>query len=513
MTDTLTIRRFQARYHLRPSQFDQRDRLNRLIPQVTGDALEMALDRVGISPSEVVCIRSLNLLIRLQLSRTDSSLVQDWAELLANAIAAALTNATVAVRYRTRSLALIDMGAKIAQQRFELAWAWRQAGFWDSSGNLSGNLTDLAAAADQFTRALTREPEFAIPVLVALAAQGLLDRLAHQWNGEAWLQIAAAVMQSGGSASQAILSEIATPVPADEQHLQSLQAQGPSAMLAAQASRIIEQSRILANLPIARMSPNALHAAILLAVLEVEPSLLRAPPSRLIDLVRTVFERVHELPTRLQTRQGIEDRSPKASPPFVAPPAIEPVTASKAISPNDSSKTPLADQSVAPEYRTAFGGLLFLLRLEDILGVPVRALEFSPVTARGLQWFQHRLALALQPLEPDDPAALAFCGLPPQAPHPSLDQPSPSPAEQDFINGCVTDLSAALREALQKPDENPQKLLQFVCWRRARILADPGWIDVRLDMGDLSVEIRRAGLDLDPNFIPWLGIVMRFVYE
>jgi hypothetical protein len=27
------------------------------------------------------------------------------------------------------------------------------------------------------------------------------------------------------------------------------------------------------------------------------------------------------------------------------------------------------------------------------------------------------------------------------------------------------------------------------------------------------VEVRRAGLDLDPGWIPWLGAVVRFVYE
>jgi hypothetical protein len=24
---------------------------------------------------------------------------------------------------------------------------------------------------------------------------------------------------------------------------------------------------------------------------------------------------------------------------------------------------------------------------------------------------------------------------------------------------------------------------------------------------------RRAGLDLDPGYVPWLGVVVRFVYE
>jgi len=42
--------------------------------------------------------------------------------------------------------------------------------------------------------------------------------------------------------------------------------------------------------------------------------------------------------------------------------------------------------------------------------------------------------------------------------------------------------------------------------------AAPGWIDVLLDLDELSVEVRRAGLDLDPGYLPWLGCVVRFRY-
>jgi hypothetical protein len=56
-------------------------------------------------------------------------------------------------------------------------------------------------------------------------------------------------------------------------------------------------------------------------------------------------------------------------------------------------------------------------------------------------------------------------------------------------------------------------VLQFVCQRRAAIVADPGWIEVRLSLDEVSTEIRRVGLDLDPDYVPWLGVVVRFVYE
>jgi hypothetical protein len=52
-----------------------------------------------------------------------------------------------------------------------------------------------------------------------------------------------------------------------------------------------------------------------------------------------------------------------------------------------------------------------------------------------------------------------------------------------------------------------------VCRRHAEILAEPGWIDVKLALDEVSTDIRRAGLDLNPGYIPWLGIVVRFVYD
>jgi hypothetical protein len=48
--------------------------------------------------------------------------------------------------------------------------------------------------------------------------------------------------------------------------------------------------------------------------------------------------------------------------------------------------------------------------------------------------------------------------------------------------------------------------------RRAELRIDPGWIEARFDLDDVSIDVRRAGLDLDPGYLPWLGAVVRFTY-
>ena len=39
-----------------------------------------------------------------------------------------------------------------------------------------------------------------------------------------------------------------------------------------------------------------------------------------------------------------------------------------------------------------------------------------------------------------------------------------------------------------------------------------GSIEVRFPLSAVDTRVRRAGLDLDPDFVPWLGCVVRFSY-
>jgi hypothetical protein len=178
------------------------------------------------------------------------------------------------------------------------------------------------------------------------------------------------------------------------------------------------------------------------------------------------------------------------------------------LSPQIESQGPLRSQAF-----TGFGGLLYLLHIVGIHKIPERAMASEVVATRGLAWFQHRLALALQPMEPDDPAALAFCGLAPAAEHPSKRQPPPSLEEQEFIDAMAAEVQDALGKSFSEQMGPPEKLLQFVCRRQAQVVADPGWLEIRFSLEDVSVEIRRSGLDIDPGYLAWLGVVVKFVYE
>jgi hypothetical protein len=48
--------------------------------------------------------------------------------------------------------------------------------------------------------------------------------------------------------------------------------------------------------------------------------------------------------------------------------------------------------------------------------------------------------------------------------------------------------------------------------RTARLVIDPGWIEAEVPLDSVDVAVRRAGLDLNPGAVPYLGCVVRFRY-
>jgi hypothetical protein len=156
---------------------------------------------------------------------------------------------------------------------------------------------------------------------------------------------------------------------------------------------------------------------------------------------------------------------------------------------------------------TSCGGLLLLAPLLPLCG----ALPLLEDTALwpDLPQALHQFALHLWPLAPHDPAALAFCGLQPlQAPPAPLHA---TPAQQAALQNAQALLLDHLDQRL--PDWRGPGLLARVLCRPARISADPGWIEVIFPLRDVAIELRRAALDLDPGFLPWLGVVLRYRYE
>jgi hypothetical protein len=533
MTDAVHIRRIKARYRLQPSQVAEKRRLDSVLRKAAGEMLELALERAGVRSSEIICIRTLNVPVSLQLSGADSALAAEWATMLAKAIALAATDSLTCVRYRSHRLALIDMGANIAQGRLDRVWAWRQMGFWQRRESPA----DLSTAVREFAEALRREPQGIVAALAALARRGLLRPLAPYLE-KSWPQLAFAVLEAGGVNVAAnwntLPGNFVLAAQEPEPSGQSAQPGVGSQLgrvrddrfreIAMQRARYtLGRSAILCDLRNIHLPELEAKSLAMLALLECEPALSQVAVDHLLaaaDVIcymefrrtSTRLKRPNDFSRRALPRDLRSEANSKALPlksaeadrerlPEHARQPAEP-------SPQIESQGPLRSQAF-----TSFGGLLYLLPIVGALKIPERAMVSEAVATRGLKWFQHRLALTLQPMEPDDPAALAFSGLGPAAEDPSRQQPPPSLEEQEFIGAMAAEVQDALGKLFSEPMGTPEKLMQFVCRRQAQVVADPGWLEIRFSLDDVSVEIRRSGLDIDPGYLAWLGVVVKFIYE
>lgn len=477
--DTLYIRQFTARYHLRKSTRDERERLDKILRTVLDDMLEQALQHVGVPIEEEVCIRQLTIPVRLHLSAADSALVRTWGLTVAETLKRAADGplSSDLVRYGSRAHALIDLAASIARGNYQRAWAWKQLGIWHT-----GERPSDGEAVRELVHALCTESQLLLPVFRALADQQLLSLLASRLSADQWLRLTQAALSATGTAFSLLDSDESTG--------------SVSSVVRQEAHRLIQASPLAEALTaIVAASPEIARAMAILILLATDPSVLRTPAEKSRTLVNTVTE-------ALGISAVVAEQYAEVSQQTSTTPAL-------------SSTSSSADESPIPAVRrraqTRFGGLLFLLGIMEDLGLPDEICAQFGLSNRLPRWIFHQLALALVPAEVDDPAVLAFAGLLPDAPPPSIDEYPPDAEEKRMIAVFAARIREAVGGRLNRKDQ--QAVIHFLCQRRAEIVADPGWLEVRFPLAEVSIDIRRAGLDLNPDYVPWLGIVVKFIYE
>jgi hypothetical protein len=500
----ITINRMHTLMRIPPAAMAERARLKGIVASALDRVLESAVERQGFSAHGYLCIGKLQATIRLRLRQPDSVLAGIVAQAIADAISGAQRGES-SIYYSSRTHALIDLASSAMRADLGRSWAWIQLGIWHQDSGRSS-----AAAAAQVIRAFADEPQHAVAALAHLASDGsTLFALLGWTDPKAWSQLAVAACKAyGASVEMAEASQTGL----------------PSALADEIGGRIFQRSRIARALTIAsvpRLPDNVLVPLAALVVLEVEPASVRfgrAATPALLNSVAARFQRSAE--------QGETTRKFGSSPCETHDTQqnsdIRALLASDSDSIVNAASAPGKDQAEPPlaEVRliacTSAGGLMYLLNLIARSDLPDRVMHDHRLTQRGFRWTLHQLAIALLALAPDDPAALAFAGLLPDSPPPNLGQGMLNEAELHAIDECrialVAHLRAAVGDRLMVADTSNRELIDFVCRRDARIACDPGWIEVHFALEGVSNEIRFAGLDLDPGWIPWLGVVVRFIY-
>jgi hypothetical protein len=463
-----------------------RRRLDAVLHTVLDDSLEPALARAGVRVAEEICIRTVRAPVRLSLDGGDAAAAAAWSVAIAEQIAAALGEPGAdVVRYRSRRDALVDLALSVAENRFERSWAWRRLGLWRGTA-----APGARAAADELVGALAREPASIAAVLAATARAGALGRLVPRFADSTWVTLARLALVE----AEAVASLVDDAV---DSRPDARARAGDSRSILATSRRA---GRVLTSSALARAvtslspppSPNALAALAALAWLEAEPGEAAALPvaagTQVLTALAGELARAAETTTTEAEQQSGEVRG------------------------GHEERDAPRETSPPPRHTTRFAGILFLLSALDELGFPGEVVTTGPLAGRGVRWTLHRLALTLVPADRDDPAALAFAGLEPTAEPPSDGERRPEPVELEALAALAGRIVEVLRARLLTPDAPAQELVDFVCRRRGEIESDPGWLELRLPLDELSVELRKAGLDLDPGWVPWLGCVVRFVY-
>jgi hypothetical protein len=537
----------------------ERARLDRLTGALADGGLP---DGLGSAPDRDVrvCVRRIALpRHRMRWDAPDDQLVSGWARVVEQAVADAVADGGPdVVRYRSRTQARQDLVTSLLRSDRDRTWAWQLLDLWptevpqDDAAVLRAVLLELGR----------EEPVAVVGLLVAVTTAGLLPRFARTAGEELLVALVAEAWRAAGGRA----GDVAGAHPAGGPEAVPGGTRDPASLPDAVSTAVVEmRSAVLRRSLIAQAlsgvaSPASAHGSRALwaaAVLEVEPALARRPlgAALVVDLAAPAAVRGQDGPVRDSGRPGADRTDEPAAedgqvamptapdPGAPAPEAVSGVPAADAHPaplpapgrvPSGSALHPAVDPARAvagepptvagpgmpPAARpatTGWGGLLFLLPLVAELGLPDRVAEDPSRFGSALRPVLHGLARRLiaravpdvGPAEPDDPAVLAFAGLVPGA-----DPPDPVPA--NLLEPEVDALVAALASRLGRPPASDaageRALLVAVCRRRAVVEADPGWIDVRLELDEVSVEVRRAGLDLDPGHLPWLGCVVRFRY-
>lgn len=491
--ESLRIDRLDARYRLPPSRAAERGRLDRALRRMLDEAVDGALESAGLGKNEEVCIRDLHVPVRLRLSAAEDQMVQDWSAALGRSLSEAVREGKTGqvVRYGSRIHALVDLGTGAATGDLRRAWAWNQLGL----GPVHESSTP-AAAARALAAALAWEPEAIVPVLRTLAASGQLARLLALLPEKVWTELAEQALHAAGAATEVRPEPVQVPDP-------------PAAI------RRAIQSSPIGRLLLRSLAPgHPLRSALIaLALLDADPGSVRNPAT--LQALRALQAADPESLQSPQSPEATDQKGRASEVPHTESARTENLETVQevqdALAPELLQDLPLPDLRRTGETR--LGGLLFLLGLLEDLGLPEEIGLASTTTGRSFRWTLHLLALTLTSAAPDDPAVLAFTGLLPDEPPPSQDEDPPSPEERETCAAWSERIAAELRVRLRREDEHSAAVLDRLCRRHARIVADPGWIEAHLSLDEVSMDVRRAGLDLDPGWISWLGVALRFVYE
>jgi hypothetical protein len=475
-------------------------------------------------------LRRVDLPVRLDLGRPEIALVAEWAEHLAAAVRrTALAGGPLVVHYRDGEAAVRDVVRGVVAGIHERAWAWTSAGVLRAD-----DPDPVVRPRDALLAVAARQPRPVLPaVLELLRRPGGLAALDRVLGPAGWVRLVLLLVTEAMPEAPA-----AEPVPRG--WMAPPEPDGPreDRRVRTLAERIVATSAVAGRMhrtPL-RPGPAALRAWALLVLADADPGSLRAPGAARL---------VAEIAARLTPARASATAPDRPDPAAAAP---EPqATAGRAADPaafHGEGTEPSAgggppapgpppdaagpaDRREAredaeaedePGWPTQWAGLSFLLAAADDAGLPATALDDPLLAGRPLRWVLFMLAGLVAPVAADDPARLLVAGLTPDRADVVTREPPPDEDEAARLAELVAAWSHAVAARLaaagaEHPERPDGSAVVAMARRPGVVTGGPGWLEVLMPMSCVELAIRRAGLDLDPGWVPWLGAVVRYRYE
>ncbi|MDD7965492.1 serine/threonine-protein kinase [Actinomycetospora lemnae] len=455
--------------------------------------------------------------VRLVLPETEddaAGLGARWSQALLEAVRTALAGPDV-LRYDDTADVLADLVASLAAGDTRRWWAWVQAGVVPPGLPAAGGTTITSsvvpgpgAVGDVAAACLAAAGADAVPAVVEGVTRAGLPAVHRLLGARGWRGLAAAL--APGVAATVEPTDLG--VTAD-----------PGWLERSRLAQLVVRSRL-------RPDPATARAWAVLIVLDADPRALVRPDAAVrVAWVHGALAQGAPPPAALG-RAGRDHAEIVGAAP-AAGPALRPASFG-AASPTGVATTSNArprDDAVDPDRRTgpdpgadpetfrpdepegigtAWAGLVFLLATAVDAGV-----DDPVVGPRSGPWVRHRLGGLLVPAAPDDPARLALAGLDAERAPAVLAGPGPDEDEDRALSALAVEWARVTGDrliAVAPPDTDP---VAWLARRPGRVVAVPGWIEIHLPHSAVDPGIRGAGLDLDPGWTPWLGAVVRYVYE
>ncbi|WP_344065632.1 hypothetical protein [Microbacterium pumilum] len=516
------------------------DQVPSMLRHVANGRLDDALRQHPLPDGEW-CVRRLDLAVELDPDRPLSALETSWADRVVTALRRSLLDGSTDVVHFARPEAVIDdMLAGIVSRDCGHAWAWRQVGLLRPA-DPQPDADPLALLLVTLER-LQRGTAAALVRLVAHAGVAQVHRMigpggwqrlatiATAESGVAWVPSAPGLavarhpadadprpdraMPGSGSLETRPQVDDARPEVDDARpHVDDARPSNDSSI--AQLASAVVSNGVLSTAfrdSGLRVDGVTLRSWAVLALAEADPLLLGRSARDLEDLVRFVADRLQP-----QSSPGFSGsaRTSHVRPDGRAKTRTTTVDAALPDPPGGDGGGPSGDAGPDDEQpmhdapATAWGGLLFLLNTATAAGLP-EALQAPPFRARTAGWVLHGIGLRLLPIEADDPVLLALAGVS-EVPVGDADE-----SERRALAECAGRWAAQTADLLRACGAQfgeDAELVRRIARREAIIERESGWIEMTLRLSDVDLDVRRAGLDLDPGWVAWLGNVVRFRYE